>query len=61
MCDAFGRINQGLELGDVLPEGLDTARSLAGAHSAVITTLNESGEIEDFLDSNKTPDEAKLS
>ena len=52
-------INDGLELDAVLQRVLDSARSLTVAHYGVMTTLDESGEIEDFLASGLTQAEAQ--
>ena len=52
-------INDGLELDAVLQRVLDSARSLTVAHYGVMTTLDESGEIEDFLASGLTQGEAQ--
>ena len=52
------RINDGLEMDAVLQRVLDSARSLTGAEYGVMTTLDGSGQIEDFLASGLTPAEA---
>ena len=53
------RINDGLEMDAVLQRVLDSARSLTGAEYGVMTTLDGSGQIEDFLASGLTPAEAQ--
>ena len=52
-------INESLDLDTVLQGVLDSARSLTGARYSLITTLDESGGIQDFLVSGPTPDEAR--
>ena len=59
LSEASLHINQGLELDAVLQRVLDSARALSGAHYGVMTTLDESGQIEDFLASGFTPEEAQ--
>ena len=53
------RINESLDLEIVLQGVLDSACSLTGARYALITTLDDSGRIEDFLVSGLTPGEAR--
>ena len=52
-------INDGLELDTVLQRVLDSARSLTGAQYGVMTTLDGSGRMEDFLASGLTPADAQ--
>ena len=52
-------INDGLELDAVLQRVLDSARALTGAQYGVMTTLDESGRMEDFLASGLTRAEAQ--
>ena len=59
LCEACRRINESLDLDAVLQEVLDSARSLTSANYAVITTLDASGQIEDFLGAGLTPDESR--
>ena len=59
LSEASLHINQGLELDAVLQRVLDSARSLTGAHYGVMTTLDETGQIEDFLASGFTPEDAQ--
>ena len=53
------RINESLDLEIVLQGVLDSACSLTGARYALMTTLDGSGRIEDFLVSGLTPGEAR--
>ena len=50
------RINESLDFDTVLQRVLDSACSLTGARYGVITLLNESGRIQDFLYSGLTPE-----
>ncbi len=59
MSEASLRINDSLELNEVLQMALDSARSLTGAPYGVMTTLDEAGQVEDFLASGLTPEEAE--
>ena len=59
LSEAILLINDGLELDAVLQRVLDSARSLTGAQHGVMTTLDPSGRIEDFLASGLTPAEAQ--
>ena len=59
LCEACRRINESLDLDLVLQEVLDSARSLTSARYAVITTLDASGQIEDFLGAGLPPDESR--
>ena len=52
------RINESLDMGTVLQGALDSARSLTGARYGVITLLDDSGQVQDFLSSGMTADEA---
>ena len=45
------RINESLDLDTVLQEVVDSARSLTGARYGGIITLNESGQLQDFVTS----------
>ena len=57
--EASLRINASLELSSVLRGVLEGARSLTGARYAVITTVDESGQVDDFLVVGMTADDAK--
>ena len=59
LSEASLRINESLDLDTVLQSVLDSARSLTGARYSLITTLDESGDIQDFLVSGLTADEAQ--
>ena len=59
LSEASLRINESLDLNSVLQGVLDSARSLTGASYALITTLDGSGQAEEFLVSGLTPDEAR--
>ena len=49
LVEANLQINDGLDLDIVLQRVLDNARSLIGAHYGALTTLDGSGQVEDFL------------
>ena len=59
LSEASLRINESLDPGAVLQKTLDSARSLTGADYGVITTLEESGRVEEFLASGLTAQEAQ--
>ena len=59
LSEASLRINERLDLDSVLQGVLDSARTLTGARYALITTLDGSGQAEEFLVSGLTPDEAR--
>ena len=59
LSEASLRINESLDLDSVLQGVLDSARSLTGARYALITTLDASGQVEDFLVSGLTAGEAQ--
>ena len=54
------RINESLDFDTVLQGVLDSARSLTEARYGVITLLDDSGQIADFLSSGMTAEEARL-
>ena len=58
LSEASLRINQSLDLDTVLQGVLDSARTLTGARYGVITLLDDSGGIRDFLSSGMTVEEA---
>ena len=60
LSEASLRINESLDYDTVLQGVLDSARALAGARYGVITILNGAGEIEDFVSSGFSPEEARL-
>ncbi len=59
LSDASLRINESLDLDAVLQGVLDSARALTGARYALITTLDDSGQVEDFLVSGLSAEEAE--
>ena len=59
MSGASLRINESLELDEVLQGVLDSARSLTDARYALITTLDDTGQLEDFLVSGLSEDEGR--
>ena len=54
------RVNESLDFDTVLQGVLDSARSLTEARYGVITLLDDSGRIGDFLSSGMTAEEARL-
>ena len=56
---AMLRISQSLKLATVLEEVVESARALTGARSAVITTIDARGAIEDFVTSGLPSDERR--
>ena len=58
LSEASRRINESLDFDRVLQDVLDSARSLTGARYGVMTLTGDSGEIEDFLSSGMTAEEA---
>ena len=59
LSEASLRINESIDLDEVLQGVLDAARSLTRAHYGVITLLDDSGSVQDFLPSGMTPEEAR--
>ena len=51
------RISASLEVNTVLNEVVDSARALTGAGCGAITTMDASGQLQDFVTSGLTPDE----
>ena len=60
LSEASLHINESLDFGTVLQGVLDSARSLTGARYGVITLVDDSGRIEDFLYSGLTGEETRL-
>ena len=58
LSEASLRISESLDLDTVLREVLDNARSLTGARYSLITTLDPSGRVDDFLASGMDPEES---
>ena len=52
-------INESLDFDTVLQSVLDSARALTQARYGVITLLDESGQVQDFLSSGLTSEEAE--
>ena len=59
LSEASLRINESLDLDVVLQGILDSARSLTDARYGVIATLDDAGQVEDFLSSGLTPAESQ--
>ena len=59
MSEAGLRINENLDFDTVLQEVLDSARALTQANYGVITLLDESGRVQDYLSSGLTSEEAE--
>ena len=59
LSEASLRINESLDLDTVLQEILDSARSLTDAWCGVILTLDDKGQMEDFLSSGLTDEESQ--
>ena len=59
LSEASLHINESLDLDTVLQEILDSARSLTDARYGVILTLSDKGQVEDFLASGLTDEEAQ--
>ena len=59
LSEASLRINESLDLETVLQGVLDSARSLTNARYGVITTLDESGDVVEFLTSGLTATETQ--
>ncbi len=57
LSEASLHINESLEMETVLQGALDSARSLTGARYGVLSTVDETGELEELLASNLTPEE----
>ena len=59
LSEASIRINESLDFETVLQGVLDSARSLTGARYSLITTLDQGGQVEDFLVSGLSADESR--
>ena len=59
LSDASLRINESLDLDDVLQGVLDSARTLTNARYGIITTLDEAGRMEDLRVSGLTVEDAQ--
>ena len=60
LSEAALRINESLDLDDVLQGVLDSARALTGARYSVIVLLDDAGRIREFLGSGMTPEEGRM-
>ena len=60
LTEAILRISEDLDLGTVLQEVADSARSLTGALYSAITALDDAGKIQDFLISGLTSEGKQL-
>ena len=58
LSEASLRINESLDFDDVMQGVLDSARSLTGARYGVMTLHDDGGQVQDFLSSGMTSDEA---
>ena len=54
---ALLRVNASLDLTTVLQEVVDSARALTSARYGVVTTVDEAGQVQDFVSSGFTPEE----
>ena len=54
---AILRISASLDLATVLQEAVDSARALTGARYGIIATIDDAGEVREFISSGFTPDE----
>ena len=54
---AILRTNASLDLATVLQEAVDTARALSAARYGIITTVDDAGEVREFVTSGFTPEE----
>ena len=54
---AILRVNASLDLTSVLQEVVDRARALTGARYGVVTTVDEAGQVQDFVSSGFTREE----
>ena len=59
LSEASLRISESLDFETVLQGVLDSARSLTGARYGVMILLNETGQVQDFLSSGMTSNEAE--
>ena len=59
MAQASLRINESLDFDAVLQGALDSSRSLTGASYGVMTLLDDTGQVQDFLSSGMTTEEAE--
>ncbi len=60
LTEAILRISEDLDLDIVLQQVVDSARSLTGSRYAAITTIDDSGELQDTLFSGLSPEEERV-
>ena len=60
LSEATLRINESLDVAIALQEVVDSARVLCGARYAVIATLDEAGQPQEYVTSGMTPEEQQL-
>ena len=58
LSEASLRINESLDFDQVLQGVLDSARSLTGARYGVMTLMDDTGQVQDFLSSGLTAEES---
>ena len=54
------RVNASLDLTAVLQEVIDSARALTSARYGIVTTVDEAGQVQDYVSSGITPEEHRL-
>ena len=59
LSEASRRVSENLDLGVVLQEVIDNARSLTGARYGALLTYEQSGGIQDFITSGLSPEETE--
>ena len=59
LSEASHRINESLDFGTVLTNVLESACALTGGKSGVITLLDDSGQVQDFLTHGMTSEKAQ--
>ena len=59
LSTAILRTSASLDLATVLQEAVDTARALTAARYGIITTVDEAGEVREFVTSGFTPEEKR--
>ena len=57
LCTAIGHISASLDLDTVLHEIVESARTLTGARRGVITTIDDTGQLQDLIFSGLNPEE----
>ena len=59
LCAVIGNVSASLDLDTVLREILESARALTGARRGAIATLDEGGQLQDFVTSGLTAEEQR--